>query len=287
MQKTSKKPLGQGLSALIKADSDSVSNSAYRENFDIKNILPNPFQPRMKIDPEELVEIADSIREKGVIQPLIVTKSDKDEKYYLIAGERRWKAAQLAGLKRVPVVIKDSSPQDMLELALIENIQREDLNALEEALAFKQLQEEFLLTHDEIAKKVGLSRVAVTNKIRLLNLPEQVKENILSHELSEGHARALLGLKDKDSITSAANIVLKRNLSVRDTEQLVRRITYAKDENIQTTQKITKEIANWEDRISRKLGFKSKIKKLSKGGKLIITFNDDPELRDLVERLSR
>jgi ParB family transcriptional regulator, chromosome partitioning protein len=287
MQKTNKKPLGQGLSALIKADTDSISNSAYRENFDIKNILPNPYQPRMKIDPEELVEIADSIREKGVIQPLIVTKSDEDDKYYLIAGERRWKAAQLAGLKRVPVVIKDSSPQDMLELALIENIQREDLNALEEALAFKQLQEEFLLTHDEIAKKVGLSRVAVTNKIRLLNLPEQVKENILSNELSEGHARALLGLKDKDSITSAANIVLKRGLSVRDTEQLVRRITYARDENIQTTQKITKEITNWEDRISRKLGFKSKIKKLNKGGKLIIAFNSDPELRDLVERLSR
>ncbi len=287
MNKRNSRPLGQGLAALIKAESKNLDSSAYQENFDIKNILPNPYQPRMKIAPEELIEIANSIREKGIIQPLIITKGEKEGKYFLIAGERRWKAAQLAGLKRIPVIIKDSSPQDMLELALIENIQREDLNSLEEALAFKQLQEEFIMTHEEIAQKVGLSRVAVTNKIRLLGLPDPVKEGILSYELSEGHARALLGLKDKEAITSAANLVLKRNLSVRDTEQLVRRIMYAKDENIQETQKITKEINNLENRITRRLGFESQIKKMNNGGKIIITFKDDPELRELVERLTR
>ncbi len=289
MNKVNHKPLGQGLAALIKSEGNSNPNSAYRENFDIKNILPNPYQPRMKIDSEELMEIADSIREKGIIQPLIVTKGDNNntENFYLIAGERRWRAAQLAGLKRVPVVIKDSSPQDMLELALIENIQREDLNPLEEALAFRQLQEEFLLTHEEIAQKVGLSRVAITNKMRLLNLPEQVKEHILSNNLSEGHARALLGLKDNDSINSAANIVLKRNLSVRDTEQLVRRISYARDENVRQTQHVTKELGSWEEKITKKLGFQSKIKKFTQGGKIIIKFNDESGLRELIERLTR
>ncbi len=280
------KPLGQGLAALIKTETSS-NDSAYKESFDIKNIEPNPYQPRMRINPEDLIELADSIREKGVIQPLIITKSEESEKYHLIAGERRLKAAQLAGLKRVPVVIKDSSPQEMLELALIENIQREDLNALEEASAFKQLQEDFNLKHSEIAKKVGLSRVAITNKIRLLKLPEQVKEYVLGEEISEGHARAILGLKDDQSICAAANIIIKRNLSVREAEQLVRRISYSKEEHIDKTRQITKEIEELEERITKKLGFNSKINKLTTGGKIVIKFQDDAELRELTERLTR
>ncbi len=280
------KPLGQGLAALIKTES-SDKDSAYKENFDIKNITPNPYQPRMKIDPEDLIDLAESIREKGVIQPLIITKDENSDKYTLIAGERRLKAAQLAGLKRVPVVIKDSSPQEMLELALIENIQREDLNALEEASAFKQLQDDFNLKHSEIAKKVGLSRVAVTNKIRLLKLPDQVKEYVLGEEISEGHARAILGLKDDQSISAAANIIIKRNLSVREAEQLVRRISYSNEENIDKTRRITKETEALEQRITKKLGFDSKINKLTNGGKVIIKFKDEAELRELIERLTR
>ncbi len=280
------KPLGQGLAALIKAEA-SEEDSAYKENFDIKKIDPNPYQPRMKIEAEDLIDLAESIREKGVIQPLIITKDEKSERYFLIAGERRLKAAQLAGLKRVPVVIKDSSPQEMLELALIENIQREDLNALEEASAFKQLQEDFNLRHSEIAKKVGLSRVAVTNKIRLLKLPDQVKEYVLAEEISEGHARAILGLKDEQSISAAANIIIKRNLSVREAEQLVRRISYSTEENIDRTRKITKETEALEHKITKKLGFESKINKLVNGGKVVIKFKDEAELRELVERLTR
>lgn len=280
------KPLGQGLAALIKTES-SDKDSAYKENFDIKNITPNPYQPRMKIDPEDLIDLAESIREKGVIQPLIITKDENSDKYFLIAGERRLKAAQLAGLKRVPVVIKDSSPQEMLELALIENIQRQDLNALEEASAFKQLQDDFNLKHSEIAKKVGLSRVAVTNKIRLLKLPDQVKEYVLGEEISEGHARAILGLKDDQSISAAANIIIKRNLSVREAEQLVRRISYSNEENIDKTRRITKETEALEQRITKRIGFDSKINKLTNGGKVVIKFKDEAELRELVERLTR
>jgi len=172
--------LGKGLAALIDAKEIDNSSSAYKPKFDIDNIEPNPYQPRMHIDPEELIEIADSIREKGVIQPLIITQDKDSDKYFLIAGERRLRAAQLAGLKTVPVVIKESSPQEMLELALIENIQRKDLNPLEEAYAYQQMIEEFGVSQDDIAKKVGLNRVTITNKIRLLTIPEEVKEDVLN-----------------------------------------------------------------------------------------------------------
>jgi ParB family chromosome partitioning protein len=175
----------------------------------------------------------------------------------------------------------------MLELALIENIQRQDLNPLEEALAFKQLQDEFGLKQDDIAKKVGLSRVAVTNKIRLLGLPEQVKEAVLNLLISEGHARALLGLKDPQSILAATNIVIKRSLSVRETEQLIRRINYAKEDTPKKPSELEKEIKEWEGRIAKRLGFTSKIKNLTTGGKIIIRYTDENELRELVSRLTR
>jgi ParB family transcriptional regulator, chromosome partitioning protein len=286
MSQKQNKPLGQGLAALIKTES-SNSSTAYKENFDIKNIKPNPHQPRMRINPEDLIELADSIREKGVLQPLIITHGEGDDEYYLIAGERRLRAAQLAGLKRVPVVIKDSSPQEMLEIALIENIQREDLNILEEAYAFQQLQEEFNLTHEEIGKKVGLSRVTITNKIRILKVPEHVKENILNGDIMEGHARAILSLKDPESITAACNLIIKRDLNVREAEQLVRRINYSKEDHAEKTKQVTKEISKLEDRVSYKLGFKAKINKFKNGGRIVINFSDDAELRELVGRLSR
>ena len=149
--------LGKGLAALISSNEMENTNNAYIENFDIEKIQANPYQPRMHIEPEELIEIADSIREHGVIQPLIITKVIDSDRYFLIAGERRLRASQLAGMKTVPVVLKDSSPQEMLELAIIENVQRKDLNPLEEAYAFKQMQDEFGISQDIIAKKVGLS----------------------------------------------------------------------------------------------------------------------------------
>lgn len=279
------KRLGKGLAALINSDEISNASGAYNANFDVTKIFPNPYQPRMKIEPEDLIQLADSIREHGIIQPLIIKKDDKSDNYLLIAGERRFRAAQLAGLKTVPVVIKDSSPQEMLELALIENIQRQDLNPLEEAVAFTQLHDQFNLTQDEIALKVGLSRVAVTNKIRLLNLPEVVKEAVLNEKLSEGHARALLGLSDHDSLVAAANIVLRKQMSVRETELMVRKINFGKESTRKNVRNLTQAMIEYSKHLSRKLGYTAEINKLVHGGKVSIRYNTDEELKDIVEKI--
>jgi ParB family transcriptional regulator, chromosome partitioning protein len=277
--------LGKGLGALISSQKISNDSGAYNENFDITRISPNPYQPRMHINPEELIEIADSIKEHGIIQPLIVNKDEETGKYYLIAGERRYRAAQLAGLKTVPVVMKEASPQQMLELALIENIQRQDLNPLEEAVAFKQLQEEFSLTQEAIAKKVGLSRVAITNKIRLLGLPEEVKEAVLNEKLSEGHARALLGINDKSSLVAAASIVMRRGLSVRETEEMVRKVNYGKTTSKQTNEEVMKYINEVSKKLSTRLGYTAQVTKLTHGGKIIIRYNSNKELEDIVKKV--
>jgi ParB family transcriptional regulator, chromosome partitioning protein len=279
-----KQGLGKGLSALISSGEFSETNG-YEQAFDIAKIKPNPFQPRMHIEPDDLVELADSIREHGVIQPLIVTKDKKSNSYLLIAGERRFRASQLAGMKTIPVVIKEASPQDMLELALIENVQREDLNALEEAAAFKQLQDEFGLTQAKIAKKMGKSRVAVTNKIRLLSLPDQVKEYVLKGSLSEGHARALLGLTDPTALTAAANIVIRRRISVRETEDLVRKINYGKVNKTVKPSQFDKESVEFLDLLSKKLGYSANIQKMAKGGKITIRFTTRQELSDLMKKM--
>lgn len=277
--------LGKGLAALIDANEIDNSSSAYNPKFDINKIEPNPYQPRMHIDPEELIEIADSIREKGVIQPLIITKDKNSDKYLLIAGERRLRAAQLAGLKEVPIVVKESSPQEMLELALIENIQRKDLNPLEEAYAYEQMIEEFGVSQDDIAKKVGLNRVTITNKIRLLSIPDEVKEDVLNEKLSEGHARALLGIKDETSLVAAADLVVKRGMSVRETEALVRKINYGKGSTTKKWKKSDKETEKYSDMLSKKLGYTANITKMTKGGKVVIRYNTQDELKDLMGKL--
>jgi len=288
MEKTNKKKeerLGKGLAALLSEDTYK-NDSSYIENFDITKINPNPYQPRMNINPEELIELADSIREHGIIQPLIITKDNtSDDKYYLIAGERRFRASQLAALKHVPVVIKETSPQEMLELALIENIQRKDLNPLEEGIAFKQLQDEFGLTQDLIAKKVGISRVAVTNKIRLLNLPEQIKEEVLNGQLSEGHARALLGLSDQMSIVATANIVIKKKLSVRETEELIRKINFGKDSGKKNAEYISRDEKAMLEKLSKRIGYTASVIKLHNGGKIVIRFADEKEFKEIIERI--
>lgn len=277
--------LGKGLAALISSNQIQNTNNAYISDFDINNILANPYQPRMHIDPEELIEIADSIREHGVIQPLIITKDSNSERYLLIAGERRLRAAQLAGLKSVPVLIKESSPQEMLELAIIENIQRKDLNPLEEAYAYKQMQDEFGTSQEEIAKKVGLSRVAITNKIRILAVPDEVKEDILNEKLSEGHARALLGIKDQTSLIAAAKLVVNRGMSVRDTEALVRKINYGKGSTTRQWEKSDSLTDSFSKKLSQKLGYTASISKMTKGGKVIIRYNTVKELEDLMGKL--
>jgi ParB family transcriptional regulator, chromosome partitioning protein len=283
-----KKRLGKGLSALINTDSQTADMSRkYIEDFDVEKIVPNPYQPRMHIDPEKLIELADSIREHGVIQPLIITKDRDSDKYNIIAGERRFRAVKLAGFKTVPVVIKESSPLEMLELALIENIQREDLNPLEESYSFKQLSEEFGLTQKEIAKKVGLNRVTVANKMRLYRLPEKIKEMVLNDSLSEGHARALLGIKDETSMIAAADIIVKRELSVRQTEALVRKMMFGKTDTTKKFKRTDNHTKSCEQEISKRLGFHATVKKMSKGGKITIRFKSLDELDNIVDKFKK
>jgi ParB family chromosome partitioning protein len=224
--------LGRGLDALIGSspaplpapDGPDAASSAARRSpdlLDIDLISPNPEQPRTHFEPEKLRELADSIREHGIIQPLVVSRDNGG--YRLIAGERRLQAARLAGLPAVPVVIREAADARLLELALVENIQRADLNPIEEAMAYRRLTEEYGLTQEEAARRVGKSRVAVANALRLLSLESEIRRSLVAGDITEGHARALLGLPDGKGRLDAWREVVKRRLSVRDTEALVRR----------------------------------------------------------------
>lgn len=221
----SKNRLGRGLDALI-ADNNQFEENSHdsklREIF-IDQIEANPYQPRQDFDREALEELANSIKEKGIIQPIIV-RQVKPQLYQLVAGERRWRASQLVGLKKVPALIKEYSDQQMMETALIENLMREDLNALEEAQAYQKMIDQFNLTQEEVAKKVGKSRSSIANIVRLLNLPPKIQIYVSRETLSMGHARALLAIKEQQLQIKAADHVIKNNLSVRETEKYVHRL---------------------------------------------------------------
>ncbi len=279
-----KSGLGKGLSALISKETVSTISQGFIPNLPINLVVPNPYQPRIEIKPETLMELADSIREHGVIEPLLVTK--KEDKYELIAGERRWRASKLAGMETVPVVIKEASPLEMLELAIIENVQRQDLNALEEAMSFQQLMTEFNLTHEQISKRIGLSRPAIANKIRLLSLPDEIKKGLLEGKISEGHARALLGLQSSETMIAAYKIILRDNLSVRAVEELVRRLNKGKKIKQRKHMRIVDEkTSELEANLKEKFGETVSLSRSSKGGKIVIPFNSDEELDKLVGML--
>lgn len=282
----SKSALGKGLSSLIPEDTIQSIQQAFIPELPIGNIVPNSFQPRVEIDPSKLVELADSIREHGIIEPLIVTKISSNE-YELIAGERRWRAAKLAGIKHVPVVVKEASPQQMLELAIVENIQREDLNPIEEALAFNHLVAKFNLTHADIAKKVGYSRPAIANKIRLLQLPEMIKKGLIEDKLSEGHARALLGLENAQTMEAAYNVVVRDKLSVRATEKLVQRLRKGNTEKQQLKKlPLNSNLLKIEKHLNEKLKVKVSLSYSEKGGRIVIPFKDENELNKIYKSLS-
>ena len=255
----------------------------------IDNVSPNPRQPRQAIAPETLAELAASIKEHGLIQPIIVTAASPEDPapYFIIAGERRWRASRLAGLDEVPAVIKEASPQDMLELALVENIQRADLNPLEEANAYQTLIADFGLTQEQVADRVGKSRTTVTNIVRLLRLPDPVKDALMGGQIREGHARALLGLNDDQAMVEASKLVISRGLSVRQTEELVRRLntpTPAKsigEDDLSNTP----ESRALENRLRDFLGTKVNLFRTRKGGRIVIHFYSEEELADLYDKL--
>lgn len=285
--------LGKGLGALIPAGGGDLARPADAGllTVSVADIVPNPRQPRAHIDPDSLVELAESIKEHGLIQPLIVTRTLPSSRapYQLIAGERRWRAAQMAGLQTVPVLVKEATPQQFLELALVENIQRADLNPLEEAEAYQTLMSEFTLNQQQVAERVGKSRVAVANTIRLLRLPERVKALLAGGELSEGHARALLGLPDDEAIVEIAGIVVSRDLNVRQTEDLVRRLAEVKSQDEAATAETDDpdrgQTRRLEEAFRDALGTKVALTRGRKGGRLVISFYSDEELQSIYERI--
>ena len=300
--------LGKGLSALIgfsnvsnanietpqtqnqteteNTDVNNISNN-FIHNLDISLLSPNPYQPRIQITEDSLIELSKSIKEHGIIEPLVVTKNITTNKYEIIAGERRWRAAKLAGLTTIPVIIKESSPQEMLEIAIVENIQREDLNPLEEALAIEQLYKTFGLSQEEIGAKLGLSKPTISNKMRLLSLPEEIKKGLLENKISEGHARALLGLVNQDNLMPVYKMILKDNLSVRATEELVRRInkgiSIQKRKNNIILDEYTQSIEN---KLKFLFGSETNLFRSKKGGRIVIKFKDDTELDKIIKTLN-
>ena len=286
---TPKPGLGRGLGALIPGANEIEASRAGVVEIAVTDIRANPRQPRLVRGQEslQLEELAASIKEHGVIQPLIVTRTEgPGAPYTLVAGERRWRAAQLAGLARVPAIIKEVTPQEMLEIALVENIQRNDLSPLEEAAAFQQLINEFGLTPDAVAERVGKSRVAIYNTLRLLKLPGQIQAALMQGEISEGHARALLSLSSAVDQLAVLNEIKAHDLNVRQTEELIRRLNSPK-----TTEKKTQRDQRWqgakeyESRLREALGTKVALMRSRKGGRIIIEFYSEEELEAIYEKL--
>ena len=281
--------LGKGLESLIptggkNAPANTGTNAGGGvQQVAVDAIKPNPHQPRIHFKQEELEELAASIREHGVIQPLIVMPKP-DGTFILIAGERRWQASQKAGLRAVPVITRKANNQELLEIALIENVQRADLNSMEEAEAYRQLVEEFGLSHEAVAKRVGKSRVAVTNTLRLLGLADAVKQALVDGQITEGHARALLMLTTQQAQTSALQTVINLSFNVRQTEEYVRKLSGQKPVKVKKQVK-NADVSDVEKRLQRSLGTKVALKHGKKGGTVTIYYYSDEELDALLEKM--
>ena len=288
----------QPLGAQPPAASSDINGNAVR-HIGIDTIERSPFQPRTDFDPEQLRELADSIKQRGVIQPLLVRpiktttsgphalQNDGARRYELIAGERRWRAAREAGLTTIPAFVREASDQEVLEIALIENLQREDLNAIEEARAYDQLATQFTLTQEQIAQKVGRSRAAVANSVRLLGLPSEVQSWIADNRLSVGHAKAILGLPSSAEQRLVAERVLKRSLTVRETEQLVEQLkgeAKVRSRTMTTTVKSTHVLAI-EERLQQKFGTHVNVHHGKKKGRIEIEYYGNDDLARLLDIL--
>ncbi len=286
--------LGRGLDALIPktekstekgADTAIGSGNTY---LDINKVEPNREQPRKKFDEDSLEELSESIKQHGILEPLIVVK--KDDYYMIVAGERRWRAAKLAELKQVPVIVRELSEQQILEISLIENLQREDLNPIEEALAYKKLMDELNLKQDEVAERVSKSRAAVTNSIRLLKLDPRVQEMLIEDLITQGHARAILGIEDGDHQYEFAQRVMDQKMSVRDVEKEIKKMQREKEESKNETgeldPKLVAVLAEQQEKLKGILGTKVNINaKSSQRGKIEIEYYSSEDLDQLISKL--
>ena len=279
--------LGKGLDTLIPPKKETkkeiVEVKKIEEFIDINKIEPNKEQPRKSFNEDSLIELSESIKQHGIVQPLVVTK--KDDYFEIIAGERRWRAAKKAGLKEVPVVVKDYSPQEIMEIALIENIQREDLNPVEEAMAYQRLIREYDLKQDEVAERVSKSRTAITNSLRLLKLDDRVQDMLIQESISSGHARALLAVKEGDEQYNLAMKIFDEKLSVRETEKLIKSLNKVKSEKPKK-----KELANdfvyrdLEEKLKMITGTKVVInRKTEKSGKIEIEYYNQEDLEKIIQ----
>lgn len=275
-----KKALGKGLEALIPKVEKESNNSLLIE-VEIERILPGIAQPRTGFDQNSLQELAQSIKEKGVIQPIVLSRVG-DGTFRIIAGERRWRAAKLAGLEKIPAIVKDVSPAEAVEIALIENIQREDLDPIETAMAFERLIKEFNLTQEELSQRVGKDRATIANFIRILKLPEEIKEHIRQGHITVGHAKAILSVDDTDKQKELAALIIKKSLSVRQTEDLVKRFSNPAPKK---SKEEIPEINDLEDRLTSELGTRVKILHKGKRGKLEIYYNSLDQLEGILERI--
>lgn len=282
-----KRGLGRGLGALIPegdpAADEKAPVTAGVQVVAVTAVQPNPHQPRTVMDEAKLKELAASIAEHGLIQPLIVT--EENGRYILIAGERRWRASQMAGLTELPVVIKEATPQAMLELAIIENIQRADLNPLEEAYAYRQLMDEFGLTQEDVSRRVGKGRSTVANLLRLLNLPASIQQAVTDGVISGAHGRALLPLPTADMQVAAMNQIIKLGLSVRQTERLVENLLQDRKPAPKPRKQLPAELGALETQFREALGTRVNIEALGNGGKVVIHYYSNEELQAIYDAI--
>jgi ParB family chromosome partitioning protein len=278
-----KKGLGRGLEALISIGEESENDV---KNIKINEIEPNKSQPRKIFNDDKLNELAKSIEKHGIVQPIIVQKEKNS--YRIIAGERRWRAAKIAGIKTVPAIIKDFNEHEIIEVALIENLQREDLNPIEEAKAYEKLIREFKKTQEEISEIIGKSRSTIANSIRLLGLTEEVRDKLLNGQLTSGHGRALLGIDDKDLQIKIAEEIIEEKYSVRETEKIIKTLNDSsrKKRSKKETDK-DPEIINLEESLQRILGTKVRLNHSEKNGKIVIEYYSKEELERIIEMIKR
>ena len=278
-----KRGLGRGLESLIPGMSGN-NESASTQLADIDALEPNPHQPRSRWSDEDLDSLAESIREHGIIQPIIVTRGNGNVPYQIIAGERRWRAARRAGLSAVPILLRESTGSQALEIALVENVQRADLNPIEEALAYRQLADEFNLTQADIASRVGKSRPAITNTLRLLDAPLDVQDAVINDRISAGHARALLSISGPDRQQSLLNRILAEGLSVRQTERLAKTATVPAVHPVKQATASPEERAV-ETRLRKLFGTKVELKRGKRGGTIVVHWYSDEELNSILGRV--